>query len=58
MCIRDRLLEAAITLLMVAPFAGAWIEMMAFVITAGMGMSLPSRERGLKWNYPLSTAFL
>ena len=34
----------------VAPFAGAWIEISQSVITMCAPTSLPSRERGLKWN--------
>ena len=33
----------------VAPFAGAWIEMFAGVRTSPVHLSLPSRERGLKF---------
>ena len=33
----------------VAPFAGAWIEMSRCTAQALRGMSLPSRERGLKY---------
>ena len=32
----------------VAPFAGAWIEILAVVIRSPQLKSLPSRERGLK----------
>ena len=32
----------------VAPFAGAWIEMLVYGFDIGGGKSLPSRERGLK----------
>ena len=32
----------------VAPFAGAWIEMLSPSIVSSIDMSLPSRERGLK----------
>ena len=33
----------------VAPLAGAWIEIIGYVIrVGGSGLSLPSRERGLK----------
>ena len=32
----------------VAPFAGAWIEIFHCGVAAGMTVSLPSRERGLK----------
>ena len=34
--------------LVVAPFAGAWIEMLQWMRWKWGGMSLPSRERGLK----------
>ena len=33
----------------VAPFAGAWIEITADWEAIGANMSLPSRERGLKF---------
>ena len=33
----------------VAPFAGAWIEMGEAVISNSVLVSLPSRERGLKY---------
>ena len=33
----------------VAPFAGAWIEIVSLCSSYSMSMSLPSRERGLKW---------
>ena len=33
----------------VAPFAGAWIEIMSLWFQAPQSASLPSRERGLKW---------
>ena len=33
----------------VAPFAGAWIEIVLTVLWKVFRMSLPSRERGLKW---------
>ena len=33
---------------MVAPFAGAWIEILELKEEAVLQMSLPSRERGLK----------
>ena len=40
----------------VAPFAGAWIEITADSDRGSADMSLPSRERGLKYvkhgNYP------
>ena len=38
----------------VAPFAGAWIEIYhaGFILRNG-DMSLPSRERGLKWRYAI-----
>ena len=32
----------------VAPFAGAWIEILEDIFSAWSDMSLPSRERGLK----------
>ena len=32
----------------VAPFAGAWIEIVTINATINAVMSLPSRERGLK----------
>ncbi len=35
---------------MVAPFAGAWIEILELKEEAVLQMSLPSRERGLKLN--------
>ena len=36
----------------VAPLAGAWIEIAtAGALSMGGGLSLPSRERGLKYNY-------
>ena len=34
----------------VAPLAGAWIEIVVEPTTPGSTMSLPSRERGLKWH--------
>ena len=34
----------------VAPFAGAWIEINYFYRGNALRQSLPSRERGLKWN--------
>ena len=34
----------------VAPFAGAWIEILIDAIKSGYLSSLPSRERGLKYN--------
>ena len=34
----------------VAPCAGAWIEMPVSAAAAGIGVSLPVRERGLKLN--------
>ena len=34
----------------VAPFAGAWIEITAQTDKAAILLSLPSRERGLKYN--------
>ena len=34
----------------VAPFAGAWIEIKRGMLEYGETMSLPSRERGLKWS--------
>ena len=34
---------------MVAPFAGAWIEILWMKRSAGFMRSLPSRERGLKF---------
>ena len=33
---------------MVAPFAGAWIEIVSWLAIKFEAMSLPSRERGLK----------
>ena len=33
----------------VAPFAGAWIEITSFVFCSAVPVSLPSRERGLKY---------
>ena len=33
----------------VAPLAGAWIEIMCQILNGNMVESLPSRERGLKW---------
>ena len=33
----------------VAPFAGAWIEILTNISNFSMNMSLPSRERGLKF---------
>ena len=37
----------------VAPFAGAWIEMPSVFRGVLAAMSLPSRERGLKFSLPL-----
>ena len=37
-------------LCVVAPLAGAWIEIVVEPTTPGSTMSLPSRERGLKWH--------
>ena len=38
----------------VAPFAGAWIEIIFYAMDImRMILSLPSRERGLKWNHSL-----
>ena len=34
----------------VAPLAGAWIEMTTKTAGENIKMSLPSRERGLKWH--------
>ena len=34
----------------VAPFTGAWIEMEKYLIVRCLKSSLPSRERGLKFN--------
>ena len=34
----------------VAPLAGAWVEIGMEPILAGLSASLPSRERGLKFN--------
>ena len=34
---------------LVAPFAGAWIEILLVGIALGFTLSLPSRERGLKY---------
>ena len=34
----------------VAPFAGAWIEISGWRRNSGAGKSLPSRERGLKFS--------
>ena len=36
--------------LVVAPFTGAWIEIFDCLPTRHLGMSLPSRERGLKYD--------
>ena len=36
---------------MVAPFAGAWIEMSSSIYTSIKSLSLPSRERELKFLY-------
>ena len=36
----------------VAPFAGAWIEITLWLPIETPVMSLPSRERGLKFDYP------
>ncbi len=36
----------------VAPFAGAWIEIVSYVTERADGVSLPSRERGLKLRSP------
>ena len=33
----------------VAPHAGAWIEIMPRMVTSSVEMSLPMRERGLKF---------
>ena len=33
----------------VAPFAGAWIEILSRYVHHHLGLSLPSRERGLKY---------
>ncbi len=38
---------------MVAPFAGAWIEIMFDYDKMCLGESLPSRERGLKYYFTL-----
>ena len=35
----------------VAPFAGAWIEMITNTMFRFRMLSLPSRERGLKWQW-------
>ena len=35
----------------VAPFAGAWIEIIASAQLSVLSLSLPSRERGLKWQF-------
>ena len=35
----------------VAPFAGAWIEISGYALLISLVMSLPSRERGLKYFY-------
>ena len=35
---------------MVAPFAGAWIEISSSALITASYASLPSRERGLKYN--------
>ena len=37
----------------VAPFAGAWIEIESIIKIMQRIMSLPSRERGLKSSYPV-----
>ena len=34
---------------LVAPFAGAWIEILLFLTYRNFYLSLPSRERGLKY---------
>ena len=34
----------------VAPFAGAWIEIVSVLLASTLSPSLPSRERGLKLN--------
>ena len=38
----------------VAPFAGAWIEIMYRMIQKSSATSLPSRERGLKFMYVMA----
>ncbi len=35
----------------VAPFAGAWIEIEMYSLLRNASRSLPSRERGLKYNF-------
>ena len=39
----------------VAPLAGAWIEINIFINCGDMLLSLPSRERGLKYPHNLGT---
>ena len=38
----------------VAPFAGAWIEISVYISLDFKFLSLPSRERGLKFDVPVS----
>ena len=45
-------------LLPVAPHAGAWIEILIFRLTRKPRMSLPMRERGLKFNGSLNRFIL
>ena len=46
--------RAAATVVTVAPFAGAWIEITEISPSCTLTMSLPSRERGLKFCLTLS----
>ncbi len=46
--LKFQILIAVLSLHLVAPFTGAWIEMLKYLNTAKSHWSLPSRERGLK----------
>ena len=41
----------------VAPHAGAWIEIGLFLFLGGLEVSLPTRERGLKFLYILNISY-